>query len=78
MIPTRPRMQQHVPGLGCPICGQLIPVSIKQLLFDKSLKCPCCGLVLSIDKNKSDKALKILAKVDEAQQRVEDTSNFSR
>lgn len=81
MIPTKPRMQQQqhsVPGIQCPICSQLIPVSIRQLLFTRSLHCPVCGLSLFIDKKKSDKALKILAKVDEAQRRVENTSHFSK
>lgn len=81
MIPTKPRMQQqlqHMPGIQCPICSQLIPVSIHQLLFARSLHCPVCGLSLFIDKKKSDKALKILAKVDEAQRRVENTSHFSK
>ena len=67
MIPTKPRMQQQLqrmPGIQCPIC--------------RSLHCPVCGLSLFIDKKKSDKALKILAKVDEAQRRVEDTSHFSK
>ena len=81
MIPTKPRMQQQLqrmPGIQCPICSQLIPVSIHQLLFARSLHCPVCGLSLFIDNKKSDKALKILAKVDEAQRRVEDTSHFSK
>lgn len=81
MIPTKPRMQQQLqrmPSIQCPICSQLIPVSIRQLLFTRSLHCPVCGLSLFIDKKKSDKALKILAKVDEAQRRVEDTSHFSK
>ena len=76
MIPTKPRMQQQLqrmPGIQCPICSQLIPVSIHQLLFARSLHCPVCGLSLFIDKKK-----KILAKVDEAQRRVEDTSHFSK
>lgn len=81
MIPTKPRMQQQqhgVPGIRCPHCGNFIPTSIQQILFSSCLFCPSCGLKLSIDKRKSDKALKILAKVDEAQRRVEDTSHFSK
>ena len=70
-IPTIPRMQQHqTPGIPCPVCGNLIPISIHQLLFDRALFCPICGLKLNIDKKKSEKALKILAKVDEAVGRV--------
>ncbi len=73
-IPVRPRMKeqlQRVPGIRCPICANNIPTSIQQILFAGALVCPTCGLRLSIDKKKSDKALKILAKVDEAAQRYE-------
>ena len=56
----------------------MIPVSMQQIIHAKALRCPCCGLVLSIDKNKSDKALKILSKVDVAQKRIEDASKFSK
>lgn len=78
-MPTKPRMQQQeqrVPGIPCPHCGNFIPTSIQQILFSNCLFCPTCGLKLNIDKRKSDKALKILAKVDEAQRRLEDTSHF--
>ena len=69
MIPTKPRMQQQLqrmPGIRCPHCGNFIPTSIQQILFSSCLFCPSCGLK------------KILAKVDEAQRRVEDTSHFSK
>ena len=81
MTPTRPRMQQdqqHVPGIRCPHCGNFIPTSIQQILFSGVLFCPTCGLKLNIDKRKSDKALEILKKVDEAQKRVEEISHFSK
>ena len=81
MIPTKPKMQQQlqrVPGIRCPHCGNLIPTSIQQILFSSSLFCPTCGLKLNIDKRKSDKALEMLKKVDEAQKRVEETSHFSK
>ncbi|SDG04699.1 hypothetical protein SAMN05216518_11855 [Bacteroidales bacterium KHT7] len=81
MIPVRQRTQQpsqRMPGMPCPRCGSYIPTSIQQILFSNSLCCPLCGLRLNIDKTKSYKALKILAKVNEAQQRVEDTSHFSK
>ena len=71
-IPTRPRMeqqQQRVPGIRCPQCGNFIPTSIQQILFSQVLFCPTCGLKLNIDKRKSEKALKILEKVDEAMRR---------
>lgn len=78
MIPTKPRVQQQeqrIPGIRCPHCGNFISTSIQQILFSKCLFCPTCGLKLNIDKRKSDKALKILKKVDEAQQRVENEIN---
>ena len=65
--------QQRTPGIPCPHCGNLIPTSIQQILYSNSLFCPVCGLRINIDKRKSDKALKTLAKVDEAQRKVEDT-----
>ena len=79
MIPTKPRMQQQqqrIPGIPCPHCGNLIPTSIQQILFSSCLFCPTCGLKLNIDKRKSDKALKILAKVDAAQKQVESRSQI--
>lgn len=75
MIPTKPRIQQgeqRTPGIQCPHCGNMIPTSINQILFSKSLFCPTCGLKINIDKHKSDKALKILEKVNEAQQKVDE------
>jgi DNA-directed RNA polymerase subunit RPC12/RpoP len=81
MIPTKPKMQQQlqrVPGIRCPHCGNLIPTSIQQILFSSSLFCPTCGLKLNIDKRKSDKALEMIKKVEDAQKRVEETSHFSK
>lgn len=69
---------QRIPGIQCPRCNNFIPTSIQQLLSASSLLCPTCGLKLSIDKNKSDRALKILAKVEEAQQKVDKASKFNR
>ena len=78
MMATKPRIQQgeqRTPGIQCPHCGNMIPTSIKQILFSNSLFCPTCGLTINIDKRKSDKALKILAKVNKAQQKVENASS---
>lgn len=79
-IPNRPRMQQQqqrVPGIRCPHCGNFIPTSIQQILYSSALFCPTCGLRLNIDKRKTEYAQKILAKVDEAQRRVEEESHFT-
>lgn len=81
MIPKPLRTQyssQHMPGMQCPNCGNFIPTSIKQILFSNSLCCSICGLRINIDKRKSDKALKILEKVDKAQRKVEDSSYYSK
>ena len=81
MKSDNPRMQQHgqrMPGINCPHCGNFIPTSIQQILHSSGLFCPTCGLKINIDKRKSDKALEILAKVDEAQRKVEDTSKFNK
>ena len=73
-IPDRPRMQQHqqkAPGICCPQCNNVIPITIQQLAFSSVLFCPTCGLKLNIDKKKHEKTLKILENVDEAMRRVD-------
>ncbi len=69
---------QHISCMQCPNCENFIPASIQQILFSNSLCCPICGLRININKRKSDKALKILEKVDEAQRKVEDSSYYSK
>lgn len=73
MKSDKPGIQQHqqrTPGIPCPQCGNLIPTSIQQILYSNSLFCPVCGLRINIDKRKSDKALKTLAKVEEAERKI--------
>lgn len=72
------RPNQQVPGMECPQCGRFIPTTIAELLTAGYLRCPHCLLQLNINREKSATALKALAKVDEAQQRVERTSKFYR
>lgn len=67
---------QRIPGITCPRCGNFIPTSIGELISASYLRCPICRLQLNIDKHKSDKALKALAKVDEAQRKVNEKSRF--
>lgn len=69
---------QRMPGLQCPRCNSFIPTSIHELLSSNHLKCPICGLQLDIDRQKSDKALKALAKVELAQRQVDEKSSFKR
>ena len=81
MKSDKSKMQQNgqrTPGIPCPNCRNLIPISIQQIINASVVFCPICGLKLDIDKRKSDKALKLLAKVDEAQKRIEDASRFNK
>ncbi len=71
-------MQQYMPGIHCPVCHGFIPMPVQHLLFDKGFVCPSCGLGLNVDRKKSAKALALLAKVSEAQRKVEETSHFSK
>ena len=81
MIPKKQKTQnssQHMPGIPCPNCGNFIPTSIQQILFSNILCCPICGLRINIDKRKSDKALKMLEKIDEAQKKSEESLQVSK
>jgi rRNA maturation endonuclease Nob1 len=63
--------KQRMPGMPCPNCKNLIPITMHQLLEAKSIFCPICGLKLSIDKKPSDKAKDVLRKIEEAQKKLE-------
>ena len=63
--------KQQTPGLACPNCKNLIPITIHQLLEVKSIFCPICGLRLSLDKKSSDKAKDVLRKIEEAQKKYD-------
>ena len=63
--------QQQIPGLTCPNCKNLIPITMHQLLEAKSIFCPICGLRLSMDKKPLDKAKDILRKIEEAQKKYD-------
>ena len=70
-IPTQLLLQQQrVPDMQCPRCESPIPVSLEQLLSGRALRCSICGFTLNIDKSRSDKALEILAKIEEEQRRL--------
>lgn len=60
---------QHIGGLPCPKCRQMIPISMQQMLMHHTFFCPSCGLRLDIDKNKSDKAIEALRKIEAAEKR---------
>lgn len=63
--------KQRMPGMPCPNCKNLIPITMHQLLEAKSIFCPICGLKLSMDKKPSDKAKDVLRKIEEVQKKLE-------
>ncbi len=69
--------QQQTPGLKCPQCSQFIPTSISELLSAPALRCPYCGLELTINRNESQKAMEILKEVDDASKKLEKASKFN-
>ncbi len=65
-------------GLKCPQCGAFIETSIFQLLTAQALECPACRLKLSIDRAKSQPAIEVLRKVQQAKENLEKKSKFDR
>ena len=58
-------------GFGCPVCEQFIPTSVLELVLRPTVKCPSCGLSLTIEKEQSRKAMEILNKVVEGQKEID-------
>ncbi len=55
--------QSTVPGMPCPDCSARIVATMQQLLAG-SVACPACGLVLTVDPDRSRLALGELRKLD--------------
>ena len=68
--------QTRQPGFNCPKCHFFIEVSIQSLLYDDSQKCPGCGTVYSMDRNKSNEALKLVQQVHVAMKNLETVKKF--
>ncbi|MCD8045035.1 MAG: hypothetical protein LUH10_18550 [Tannerellaceae bacterium] len=66
------------PGIHCPRCETFIPVTINGLINGTSFFCSRCMLRITPDTRQSSKAIDILRKVNEAQQRVEESQHFER
>ena len=66
-----PPITSQVPGMPCPVCKGFIPTTIQYIISHDSLSCPHCGLVITIDKTKSHKAIEAFRKVQEAQENIE-------
>jgi len=52
------------PGLDCPQCSYRIPITIPMLLSDAPIVCTSCGLIITVDKEKSRNSLNELKKLD--------------
>lgn len=59
-------------GFNCPSCGQFITTSMEELVACPQITCHHCGLVLTIDKNRSGKAMELMNNVLEAKKRVDE------
>lgn len=76
--PAEPQSVQRVSGMDCPVCRKFIPISIPQLLYDGGIMCPHCGLMMTINKSLSRKALEALKKVEDATKKLRETESFKR
>jgi len=63
-------------GLKCPQCGAFIETTIFSLLTANALVCPCCSLVLRIDRMKSRKAFDAMRRVQAAEENLKRKSRF--
>ena len=61
------KKHNRISGMPCPNCGGYIPISIHQIISSIAIYCPNCGLKLDINKEASDKALKTLKKIKDAE-----------
>lgn len=50
-------------GFECPVCKGFIPVRIEELVVSLQVSCPSWGLLLTLDKNNSGKALGLIDNV---------------
>lgn len=69
---------QNTPGIICPnkACGHKITVTLQDLLFQKSLKCPHCLLELTMDREKSKETILAMDKLNAAIKNAETAKNF--
>lgn len=78
LTPSEQPAGQQISGMKCPVCEMFIPVSISQLLYDGGIMCPYCGLMMTINKPQSKRALEALRKVEDATKKVKETEIFKR
>lgn len=77
-VPSGQQAGQRVSGMNCPVCQMFVPISISQLLYDGGIMCPHCGLMMTINKSQSRRALDALKKVEDATKKVRETESFKR
>jgi DNA-directed RNA polymerase subunit RPC12/RpoP len=53
-------VQNPPPGMPCPNCRSRIEFSIQTLIISPSIRCPSCGLELTVDPEGSEAALDAL------------------
>lgn len=63
--------------ITCPNCSGMIPVGIMNL-FAGGVKCPRCGLSLTVDKKESARALEAARMLLDAAERLEKESVFRK
>jgi len=64
-------------GMPCPECRFFIQISLEDLLYKQSFKCPSCLLEITMDRSNSQEALKLLQDVKIAMDEVKQASRFN-
>lgn len=69
---------QNTPGIQCPneACGHKISVTLQDLLFQKTIKCPHCLLELTMDREKSKETIDAMDKLHTAIKNAETAKKF--
>lgn len=67
---------KRTPGLNCPKCGELIAVTIPDLLARRAVQCSGCGLKLNVDWQEDPKARLALQNLQAAAAQVERARSF--
>lgn len=73
-LPTEEDIKRQ-PGLKCPECGSIIPISMNQLLQMQTVVCNNCFLTLDIVPEKSKGALEALGKLKDGFDHAEAVKN---
>lgn len=69
--------QEKAPGFTCPNCEMKVEVTLKGLLYDKSIKCPGCLTAFTMDRGESKEAIALMQKLNTVIENLEATKDFS-